>query len=236
MQIVRANRPAPKPIQPAPQHMSNVITFNNDIKITSRCLKDIFSSATFPGAPDDPEYQPTCVFLLLFDPGRPRILAIQKSDRYGYPWRNQIALPGGHRDQDDPSAMDTAFRELDEELGIPRNQVDLIGSMGHFQTIHHKDIEVFVGMWDGRGPVRYDAEEISRVLVIPLKKLIRLHMSSVSSGNPSGSEAITYPFKDVVIWGVTAKILYHFIELIYPKVTSTGPAPDILSGSSPLAP
>lgn len=194
--------------------MSNCASPPGTLRISSRCLKKLFSASTFPGPPDDESYQPTCVFLLIFSPDDPHILAIQKSDRDGYPWRNQIALPGGHMDQHDPSALDAAFRELDEELGIPRDQVTVIGSMGHFQTIHHKDIQVFVGLWDGKGPVRYDTEEISRVLDIPVKDLIRLHVHDIHGG-PQG---ISYPFRDVVIWGVTAKILSYFIELIYPKI------------------
>ena len=74
-----------------------------------------------------------------------------------------MALPGGHVDKADASPMDAAYRELEEEVNIPRNQIDFIGSMGHFQTINNKDIEVFVGIWNGKGPLAFDSEEIQRV-------------------------------------------------------------------------
>ena len=87
----------------------------------------------------------TSVFLLIYHRQRvPYILAILKADTPGYAWRNQVALPGGHIDETDNTPLDAAFRELEEEIGILKCQVAFIGSLGHFQTIQQKDIEVFV--------------------------------------------------------------------------------------------
>jgi len=179
-------------------------------------LKHIINNASLPEPPADASYQSTCVFLLLFGEKEPYILFIQKSDREGYPWRNQVALPGGHVDKEDKGPVDTAFRELEEELNISRNQVELIGSMGHFQTIQDKDIEVFIGLWNGKGPVRYDSEEIARVIEIPLKDLVRTHVAANFRGRLPATRDLVYPLKGVVIWGVTARILHYFIELLYP--------------------
>ena len=113
-----------------------------------------------------------CVFLLLFNRPAPHILAIQKSDTEGYPWRNQVALPGGHMEGTDGSPMGAAFRELEEELNISKDQVDFIGSLGYFQTLTRpRDIEAFLGLWKGNGPVHFDATEIARILEIPLQSL-----------------------------------------------------------------
>lgn len=193
--------------------MPTVIT-----KIDSACLKKIIRNAKLPQPPADTAYQPTCVFMLLFGEDEPRILAIQKSDSEGYPWRNQVALPGGHVDLKDAGPVDAAYRELEEELNITRNQVDFIGSMGHFQTINHKDIQVFIGLWNGEGSVRFDADEIARVLDVPLKMLVKTHIMAGFHGISPPTDALEYPLKDVVIWGVTARILHHFIELLYPFI------------------
>jgi len=193
--------------------MATVIT-----KIDSACLKKIIRNAKLPQPPADTVYQPTCVFMLLFGEDEPRILAIQKSDNEGYPWRNQVALPGGHIELKDAGPVEAAYRELEEELNITRNQVDFIGSMGHFQTINHKDIQVFIGLWNGEGPVRFDADEIARVLDVPLKALVKTHIMAGFHGISPPTDALEYPLKDVVIWGVTARILHHFIELLYPFI------------------
>jgi len=157
--------------------------------------------------------------LLLFDRPDPHILAIQKSDTEGYPWRNQVALPGGHMESTDADPVAAAFRELEEELKISKDQVDFIGSIGHFQTLTRpRDIEAFIGLWNGKGPIRCDATEIARILEIPLKTLAGIHRAKRYHDRQPDIHELEYPFEDVVIWGATAKIIHHFIELIYPLI------------------
>ena len=158
--------------------------------------------------------------MLLFDRPDPHILAIQKSDTEGYPWRNQVALPGGHLESTDAGPVAAAYRELEEELSIAKDRVDFIGSLGHFQTLTRpRDIEAFIGRWDGKGPVRFDTTEISRILKIPLKTLVGIHQAERYHDRQPDINELEYPFEDVVIWGATARILYHFIELIHPLLS-----------------
>jgi len=179
-------------------------------------LKDIFRNTANPGPPAPGPYKPTCVFLLLFNFEKPHILAIQKTDSEGYPWRNQVALPGGHLEDEDASPLEGAYRELEEETKISRNQVELIGSLGHYQTINGRDIEAFIGVWDATGPVRHDPSEISRILKIPLGALFQTHHSNNFHNRTPSIDELRYPFEDVVIWGATARMLHHFIEQLYP--------------------
>ena len=183
-------------------------------------LKEIIASSRPNGSPAYDSRVPACVFLLLFDRPDPHILAIQKSDTEGYPWRNQVALPGGHQESTDAGPVAAAYRELEEELSIAKDQVDFIGSLGHFQTLTRpRDIEAFIGLWDGKGPVRFDTTEISRILKIPLKTLVGIHQAERYHDRQADINELEYPFEDVVIWGATARILHHFIELIYPLLS-----------------
>jgi len=183
-------------------------------------LKEIIVNSRPNGSPADGSRVPACVFLLLFNQPDPHILAIQKSDTEGYPWRNQVALPGGHLESTDAGPVAAVFRELEEELSIGKDQVDFIGSLGHFQTLTRpRDIEAFIGLWNGKGPVRFDATEISRILEIPLKTLVGIHQAKRYHDRQPDINELEYPFEDVVIWGATAKILHRFIELIYPLLS-----------------
>jgi 8-oxo-dGTP pyrophosphatase MutT (NUDIX family) len=181
-----------------------------------RALKDIFHNNANPASPAPGPYKPTCVFLLLYNLAEPHILAIQKTDTEGYPWRNQVALPGGHLEKEDASPLAGAFRELEEETRISCNRVELIGSLGHYQTINGRDIEAFIGVWDATGPVRYDPSEIARILKIPLRALVQTHHVGKFHNRIPTIDELRYPFEDVVIWGATARILHHLIELLYP--------------------
>jgi len=180
-------------------------------------IKKLIENADRPGLPVGAYYDSTCVFLLLFNnDGELNILTVQKTDNEGYPWRNQVALPGGHVDKEDAGPLEAAYRELEEELKITKGQVELMGSLGHFQTINRKDLNVFIGIWKTREPVSFDPAEISRVFEIPLKNLVQTHIEAGFHGRIPNVLELLYPFKEVTIWGVTARILHYFIELIYP--------------------
>jgi 8-oxo-dGTP pyrophosphatase MutT (NUDIX family) len=182
-------------------------------------LKEIIVNSRPSGSPADDSRVPASVFLLLFNRPDPHILAIQKSDTEGYPWRNQVALPGGHVESTDAGPLAAAFRELEEELNISKDQVDFVGSLGYFQTLTRpRDIAAFIGLWNGRGSVRFDTKEIARILEIPLKTLVGIHQAKRYHAHQTATREPEYPFGDVVIWGATAKIIHHFIELIYPLV------------------
>lgn len=177
-------------------------------------LTRVVNEASHPLAPDADLFEPTSVMALAGARPEPFLVLIQKADRQGYPWRNQMAFPGGHVDSDDADREETALRELREELAIPRDQVEVVGSLGHFQTINNKDIEAFLGIWDQTGDINFDEKEISRVFRIPLQHFTQIHRDKGFYGRYPDIGELTYPFKDVVVWGVTAKIIHHLMEIL----------------------
>ncbi|MEZ4550258.1 MAG: CoA pyrophosphatase [Desulfobacterales bacterium] len=190
-------------------------------------LKKLIDTAVPPAFSGTKNHDCTSVFLLIYHRQRiPYILAILKADTPGYAWRNQVALPGGHIDETDNTPLDAAFRELEEEIGILKCQVAYIGSLGHFQTIQQKDIEVFVGVWEGdRKKLTYDPKEISQILEIPVETLLKTHIEKQFNGRIPGVMELIYPHSDIVVWGVTARIFHYFCEqlLIHPGVSVIPP-------------
>ena len=61
-----------------------------------------------------------------------------------------------------------------------------------------------------------DPAEISRVLKIPLQVLVHTHLAREYHNRIPDVHELRYPFEDVEVWGATARILHHFIELLYP--------------------
>lgn len=184
---------------------------------SSNCVKKIRSAVqkgTHPGPPQGGLFQPTSIIALFVLNKQVELLFIQKADVKGYPWANQMAFPGGHKDRQDFSTKDTALRELNEEMGISRENVEMIGSLGHFQTINNKDIEAWTGLWNKKDVIRHDAMEISRVFHIPLQYLIDVHKKQGFHRKVPTITSFSYPYENVLIWGVTAKIVYHLIEVL----------------------
>ncbi len=156
------------------------------------------------------------VFLLLYNDPAPTILGIQKTDSQGYPWRGQIALPGGHVEESDPSPLEAAYREVFEEVNLPREAITFVGSLGHFATIHDLDIEVMAGIWDGSGNPTHDPSEISRLVHIPIEALARIHHRERYGGHIPDVMTLRYTVSDAAgdytIWGVTARVIHHLLE------------------------
>ena len=72
------------------------------------------------------------------------------------------------------------------------------------------------------GTLRHDPAEISRVLKIPLTVLVQTHLAKGFHDRIPDVQELRYPFRDVEVWGATARILHHFIELLYPILEKNG--------------
>ena len=164
------------------------------------------------------DYRPAAVFVLLTQREQTNMLLIRRADR-GDPWSNHIAFPGGHIDPSDADALEAAYRETREEVGIERRAVSYLADLGHFQTHHLKvDLHAFVGLWSGQGPLRVNPAEVAQVIEVPVGELLRQHRASgfaVRSADQLG-DRLVYRFADMTIWGVTARIIYHLLNLIAP--------------------
>lgn len=192
------------------------------MKIDPVILEKAMASAAGPPAPCF-DHQPAAVSLLFFDKDETYVLAVLKADRgKGYPWSNQVALPGGLVDKSDPTPLHAAKRELAEELCISDRNVTYFGSIGHFQTLQNKVIEVFAGRWNQKDDLCFDPGEIARVIPISLAALFHTHATKGLHGRMPAMHELLYPVEDVTVWGVTAKILHFTLEQLYPVVGTGG--------------
>lgn len=174
-------------------------------------LQDIVLNNAHPDSPDMDNIRHASVALLIGSKSKDNILGILKAQSPKYPWGNQVALPGGHVDKTDESPLYTAKREVKEELNL--DHIDLVGSLGHFMTIKNVCVEAYAGYYDEEEEIDPLESEISRVLKIPMDDLLETHIKKNFTNRQPSIEELLYPVEDVVIWGVTARILHHFLEL-----------------------
>lgn len=153
------------------------------------------------------------VFMLITNDPDPEILFILKADNPGYPWRNQPAFPGGHVDQSETN-LEAAFREIEEELSIPSVDVEHIASLGFYETINRTVLEAFAGRWNGLSSIKHDSSEISRVVMVKVSDLIKLHMQKNFGGREPDLYELIYDINGIEVWGVTARVVHRFLEII----------------------
>lgn len=179
-------------------------------------LQRAIELAPRPDAPSGPAHRRSAVFILLANRERTNLLLIRRADR-GDPWSNHIAFPGGHIAASDANALEAAYRETFEEVGIGPQAIAQLGDLGHFQTgTHRVDLHAFVGLWDGAGPLRPDPVEVAQVIEVPLGWLLSEHCSlgfALRGAEELGQELV-YSLPETVIWGVTARIIHHLLGLV----------------------
>ena len=127
---------------------------------------------------------------------------------------NQFSFPGGGRDPEDPTPLHTALRETEEELGIERSRVRVLGMLDEQPTITSFRIQPFVGVIPGDGQYRPSAEEVAFILEVPLAGLLDPSIRRVEKRVSQGVEydIYFYTYNSHVIWGATARILYDLLE------------------------
>ncbi len=151
---------------------------------------------------------------LYLDAGDGRLHAVftkRREDMRRHP--GEISFPGGRRDDADGSLRETAVREAEEEVGLPRDHVELIGALQPTPTfVTNYAIYPFVGMIDpGFAWIPQDTE-VAEVLELALEDVRAGYgrRRVVRRGMPFRTD--TYQVGDHVIWGATARIVADLLD------------------------
>ena len=137
-----------------------------------------------------------------------RVVLTKRSSRLKH-HPGQIAFPGGKQDEGDADVTAAALREAHEEVGLPPENVTVLGTLPTHETVTGFVVTPVVG-WIDR-PFREIAEpgEVAEVFQVPLTHVTKSSEFSVQSRRWRGSRRhyYTVPFGPYYIWGATARIL-----------------------------
>jgi len=127
----------------------------------------------------------------------------------------EISFPGGIRHDDDASALDTALREADEELGIAPSTVDVLGALPPVPTFVSRILIVpFVGVLRAGREFRPNPGEIAEVLTYGVDELMAAETQVEWRRGKGVYLGQVYEMGDHTIWGATAKILGSLLEIV----------------------
>ena len=128
----------------------------------------------------------------------------------------QIAFPGGRCEPDDVSTIDTALRETEEEVGLDRRHVDVIGTLPDYPTGTGYLITPVVGLITPPFELRADPSEVAEMFEVPLAFLMNgVNHQRLSAPAGSGrSSFYAMPYQRFYIWGATAGMLRNLFHLL----------------------
>jgi 8-oxo-dGTP pyrophosphatase MutT (NUDIX family) len=123
----------------------------------------------------------------------------------------QVSFPGGAVDQDDRSAVSTALREAEEEIGLDFSQVSPLGFLDRLDTNSDFRVLPVVGLVKPSFVWRPDKREVSDVFTVPLKLAVNNHEYSHEEFVHEGRTIVVSSlyWQGHRIWGITAAILLN---------------------------
>jgi 8-oxo-dGTP pyrophosphatase MutT (NUDIX family) len=143
-------------------------------------------------------------------------LLIERTNRPTDPASGQVAFPGGRVEDRDGSLVDTALRELQEEVGL--GEADLAGSPRYVGTRNAVRFGLKVAVFAaslgsaGAAPTALSADEVAHVFWLPRSALGSTRRVARETGvGPRDVPATVY--EGHVLWGFTRRVLRDFFEL-----------------------
>jgi len=140
--------------------------------------------------------------------GAPRVILTKRSSALKH-HPGQIAFPGGKQDESDADVTAAALREAWEEVGLPQDLPQVIGSLPVHETVTGFRVTPVVALLDQDFQLRPEPGEVDEVFSVPLAHLLNLDNYIIESRRWRGTRRhyFTVPYGPYYIWGATARML-----------------------------
>lgn len=161
----------------------------------------------------------SAVMLLLYlKKGRIYTILIQRPTYKGV-HSAQMAFPGGGKEPQDMDLRETALRETEEELGICREEINIIGQMTKVYIPPSRYIVApYIGYMENKPIFAPDPHEVAEVVQVPLDELLAPQTIKKTRVNVGKARIpIKVPCFDVqqrIVWGATAMMLSEFCDIV----------------------
>ena len=141
------------------------------------------------------------------------VLLTQRTEHLNH-HAGQISFPGGRVEACDSGAVDTALRETEEEIGLDRAHVEIVGRLDIYETVTGFSITPVVGFVSNNFTLAIDGDEVSEAFEVPLEFVLDPSNHQRHSREFKGSRRYYYavPYQDRYIWGATAGMLVNLSQ------------------------
>ena len=127
----------------------------------------------------------------------------------------QVSFPGGKQDQQDDNSLETAIRETHEEIGLPKEKIEIIGTLDQILSLHHYLVTPFVAIIPGDFVPIPNEDEIDAVFKVPLSFFMKNDQHWTEEFETPFAKVLAhhFEFEGFDIWGLTAKLILRLLEI-----------------------
>ena len=171
---------------------------------------------------------PAAVMVLLYSKDGDYCVLLNKRSQEVEHHKGEISFPGGATDPVDRDPLDTALRETEEEMGIRRDDIIVLGEMDEVATRSRFRVRVFAGALRQAGGHSYQfrpsADEIAEIVEFPVAALLDPGSVRVDTHwEAQGTKNVhSYAHGKHLVFGATARILQQFLQLLEDGLESEG--------------
>lgn len=162
---------------------------------------------------DSRSARPAAVLIpLTYTDGDWHLLFTRRADTVEH-HKGQVSFPGGAADPEDNSPEDTALREAEEEIGLLRGEVRVLGRLGEMLTVTNFIVTPVVGVFPWPYTFKVHTVEVGRVFTMPLSWLADQNNRMEFVRRETGRSLIAYlPYDGELLWGATARMTVEFLR------------------------
>ncbi len=186
----------------------------HDRAALKRHIADVLASRSRRIIPRD-NLRESAVLVPLSWEGEDPFLLVTKRSMSVEHHKGEISFPGGRTEESDESLIFTALREAEEEIGLNPEDVEVLGLLDDHLSIVGFHITPVVGVvpWPYKFTINCESEDL---LVVSLSNALKdtAWMAEETSFMGRGIHIYYLQIDGGVIWGATARILKHFVDLI----------------------
>jgi len=130
----------------------------------------------------------------------------------------QIALPGGKVEPSDTNLYQTALRETEEEIGVDRGAIEVVGSLSAFYVAASNfNVLPVIGKIDATPKFAPDSREVEAIINPAIEDLMDASKAKTKEIEARGGMKLWCPYFDLggkVVWGATAMMLSEFKAIL----------------------
>lgn len=168
-----------------------------------------------PEMPDQASAEASVLVPVTNDP-EPRIILTRRALTMNS-HAGEVAFPGGKKDAQDADLLVTALRESEEEIGLPRDAVRLLGRLGTLQSRAGIRVTPWVGLVPPDVPLIANPQELDAIFQVPIAFFRDNPMQADHVIRWQGGEYVmpTWRYDGHMIWGLTAYIIVDLLNTAY---------------------